>query len=56
MELDEVSNMTAKKEYRMTGDNYHLPDWETESKIMKLYNIKISQKKGGLDSGLKEIK
>lgn len=55
MGLDEYSNMTAGKEYGMTGDDYHLPDWETESKIMKLYKIK-SAIKGGLDLGLKEIK
>lgn len=50
MGLDEYSNMTAEKEYGMTQDVYHLPDWERESKIMKLYKIK-SAKKGGVGFG-----
>lgn len=56
MGLDECSNMTAEKEYGMTQDVYRLPDWERESKIMKLYKIKSAKKKGGLDLGFKEIK
>lgn len=44
MGLNGYSNMTAEEEYGTIDYDCHFLDWETKSKIMKLYKINSAKK------------